>query len=317
MRGLIDYAGLFPPASLPLEAALASYVRYRSLPDAWMLARFVIPASRLVECDTHEALLSAGAPHAFSVLPTGAASAPAFLDALDDDIAAIARFLAHHQGRMSVPLLECRLPADLFDARADTLSAFLSDVRSRLTFALPEPLTLFVEESLTPHEADRTERLAGVLGQLNAAAGGEAAFGYKMRTGGLTPADVPSVEAIAQAIVCCRESSVPFKATAGLHHPIRQFRSEIGGVMHGFANVFVAGILAEVQALDTAAVQTILADEDADNFVFSAVGLGWKNLAATEAQIADARAHFATSFGSCSFEEPLDDLRALGLLDAP
>src|SRR5262245_38924762 len=49
LGGIIDYAGLFPPAQLPLEEAIRNYARYRTEPESWMLGRFVIPATRLKE----------------------------------------------------------------------------------------------------------------------------------------------------------------------------------------------------------------------------------------------------------------------------
>ena len=49
LSGVVDYAGLFPPAGLPLDQAIRNYARYRQGSDAWMLGRFVIPAARLAE----------------------------------------------------------------------------------------------------------------------------------------------------------------------------------------------------------------------------------------------------------------------------
>src|SRR5436190_17389433 len=68
LEGVIDYAGLFPPAKLPLDQALRNYARYRHEPEGWMLGRFVCPASRLVELvPFHEELFAAGPPFVFSV----------------------------------------------------------------------------------------------------------------------------------------------------------------------------------------------------------------------------------------------------------
>ena len=39
VSSIIDYAGLFPPARLPLDTAIGNYARYRTEPEAWMLAR--------------------------------------------------------------------------------------------------------------------------------------------------------------------------------------------------------------------------------------------------------------------------------------
>src|SRR5713101_4042837 len=48
LNRILDYAGLFPPAKLPLEDALRTYLRYRKeSPHRWMLGRFVCPTARL------------------------------------------------------------------------------------------------------------------------------------------------------------------------------------------------------------------------------------------------------------------------------
>ncbi len=84
--------------------------------------------------------------------------------------------------------------------------------------------------------------------------------------------------------------------------------------MHGFINVFVAGVLAHARRLSEEDLQRVLADEDAASFVFTDDGLRWRDWHASTAEIAAARSDFVTSFGSCSFDEPRDDLRALGWL---
>jgi hypothetical protein len=55
---LIDHAALFPPASLPVPEALAEDRRARQSPYAWMLGRFVCPASKLAELGDEERELS-------------------------------------------------------------------------------------------------------------------------------------------------------------------------------------------------------------------------------------------------------------------
>ena len=110
---------------------------------------------------------------------------------------------------------------------------------------------------------------------------------------------VPASEDVASFLL----SGVPFKATAGLHHPIR-------AQMHGFINVFVAAALAWYGA-DRAMLIDALEERDARAFEFDDDALHWRGRALTTAQIAAARRDFAHSFGLCSFEEPVRDLRAL------
>jgi hypothetical protein len=111
----------------------------------------------------------------------------------------------------------------------------------------------------------------------------------------------------------------PFKATAGLHHAIRAVRPltyEEGcprAEMHGFLNVFVAAAFAW-GGMETADIQAVLEEPAALAFDFRDDALNWRGRAISTAEIEHARREFAHSFGSCSFEEPVEDLRTLGLL---
>lgn len=140
----------------------------------------------------------------------------------------------------------------------------------------------------------------------------------KIRTGGLTPDAIPAPEAIADFLHRAAERRLPFKATAGLHHPIRSLRpltyapDSPRAVMHGFLNVFTAAAFAWHGA-GRDLLTAVLAEEDARAFEFGDE-LRWRDHRLTAAQIQTARRDFAHSFGSCSFEEPVADLRELGYL---
>ena len=62
LDGLIDYAGLFPPAALSMPAAVAAYARYVIGTDRAMLGRFVVPAARLADFTAAVDALPHGAP---------------------------------------------------------------------------------------------------------------------------------------------------------------------------------------------------------------------------------------------------------------
>jgi len=155
-----------------------------------------------------------------------------------------------------------------------------------------------------------------VRGLVTALAGGEA--GAKVRTGGLSPADFPSAKALAHFITACAAADVPFKATAGLHHPIRlprgQVTREVQAPMHGFLNVFLAACLAWSERIDAAEVESILLIEAASEFRFDDESIAVRGHRLTAERIEAARERFAHSFGSCSFDEPIADLRLLTLL---
>ena len=112
---------------------------------------------------------------------------------------------------------------------------------------------------------------------------------------------------------------LPFKATAGLHHPVRSMRAltyapeSPRAMMHGFLNVFAAATFAW-HGSERGVLLDVLNETEADAFGFDSKALDWRGRRLSAQQIADARHNFAHSFGSCSFEEPIGDLRALELL---
>jgi hypothetical protein len=138
----------------------------------------------------------------------------------------------------------------------------------------------------------------------------------KVRTGGVIPDAIPSVETVAAFIRACADRRLPFKATAGLHHPVRAEHALTyepaapRAVMHGFLNVFLTAAFAWHGDRD---LEPILAETDPVAFRFDDRA-HWRDRSLTADQVRDARAGFAHSFGSCSFTEPVRDLEALGLL---
>jgi hypothetical protein len=141
----------------------------------------------------------------------------------------------------------------------------------------------------------------------------------KVRTGALTPGAIPSASDLADFLVEAAARRLPVKATAGLHHPLRAERAltyepdSPRAVMHGFLNVFTAAAFAWHGA-DRSLILDLLHATDAHAFQFTETGLSWCGQSLATEQIGTARREFAHSFGSCSFEEPVEDLRLLGWL---
>lgn len=290
LAGLVDYAGLFPPAVLSLESALAEYARWRCSPEAWMLGRFVLPAGRLDEFSRA----------ADASLPRPGDAEPWRLSALvgpdvSGDAARVTAFNASQAGRAVVDAVELKA------GNAGEAEAALA--------ALPRGLAAFVEVPL----GGDLEGFLAVLRRLGA--------GAKVRTGGLVPEAVPDPADVARFIAACAAAGVRWKATAGLHHPMRAERAltyEPAGpraVMHGFLNVFAAAAFARAGA-SFADVEAVLHEEDASALRLDGDGLAWRHLRVPADGVAATRRGFATSFGSCSFAEPVAGLRSLGVLEA-
>jgi hypothetical protein len=280
MSGLIDYAGLFPPARLELDAAIRSYARYLAEDDAWMLNRFIIPATRLDELDPYVAELFAGeaGPLRLTVI-AGAGAHPA---------GAMRAFAERHGGRVAIEAVETPLSPE-----AESAEQVAASLRAMAGF---EELELYVEVP-----GGRIADVAGIAG-------------FKLRCGGLEAAAFPSIEQVADVIAACRDQGVPLKCTAGLHHPMRHPDPDTGAVQHGFFNLFGAGVLAHALQLSTEQIRSCLAEENASAFTFDDDAFAWNGFAADASSVAAARSELMTGYGSCSFDEPREDLRSLGLL---
>ena len=296
---LVDYAGLFPPAEQAMDAAVAEYRRWRRSPQAWMLGRFVVPAVRLAELATR--LDPDGAP------PEGL-SALLGRD-LQADLARVQAFNAGQRGRACVDTVELKA------ATADELTAALAAIPPALVAYVELPVGSRGQASPADIDARSSMRPDPDLLALLHARGARA----KVRTGGVVAAAIPSVAELAGFLAATAAALAPFKATAGLHHAIRgeyplTYQAKAPrAVMHGFLNVFAAAVIARSGAAP-GELEAVLEERDPRAFRLDEEGLGWRDRRVTTAQVARCRADFALSFGSCSFAEPVDELRALGLL---
>jgi hypothetical protein len=268
---LIDHAALFPPASMDMPAALAADREARASEHAWMLDRFICPASRLGE------------------LPADAPRLSVVLDGGEGDLEAVAA--AQQQGR-AVELVEDRLPDPTWvpDTQALVRSKLGGDVQAYW--------------ELSPGRG-----LAGAVAAVR-----EAGAGAKIRCGGVTAEAFPSVEAVAAFVAACRDAGVRFKATAGLHHPVRHVDAATGFHMHGFLNLLAAAVFAHAEGLGKEELAALLSEEDPTAFEVDADGLAIHGHRADAAAIAAARAELFAAYGSCSFAEPVQDLTDLGVL---
>jgi hypothetical protein len=291
----IDYAGMFPPCSLGLEPALKNQAEYVRSSDAWMLGSFVLSTEQfdavrqlLAEFDAHH-------PLRVAALGAKTASVDAFLEALDNADAAIRSLSRHNVDLVSMSHLEMFLPRDVDIASLKEARSIVGD------------LPVFWEAP-----PDRAEQTIALLAEFNSDADSPS-FGYKLRTGGVTADAFPTSMQVAKALVTPATHQLPIKFTAGLHHPLRQYREEVQTKMHGFLNVLGAAVLAAEHRWDTNQTAMMLEDENVDSFSFTADFFAWREWRIDIKRL-QYRRQFVVSFGSCSFDEPRDDLRALGFL---
>jgi hypothetical protein len=241
LERVIDYAGIFPPATLSAVDAVANYQRYASGSHRWMLRWLVVGAADLQQV-------------------------PRELD-----------------GSLSV--------------LSDTDEPRAAAIEAKRVVSMRQPAYCEV-----------------AIGELDAVR--RAGSFAKIRTGGVKPEAIPSVADVGTFIRACAERRLPFKATAGLHHPVRAEHpltyetNAPRAVMHGFLNVFLAAAFTWHGERD---IEPILAETDPAAFRFDDCAR-WRDRSLDVAQVRAARADFAHSFGSCSFEEPVRDLQTLGFL---
>ncbi|MBI3863234.1 MAG: hypothetical protein HY290_15190 [Planctomycetia bacterium] len=311
LAGSIDYAGMFPPAGLPLNQAIDELRRHRRGPAGWMIGRFVVPAAKLAELAVSYELERDGR---LTVIVAAADSGDAFLKNLDAALTGVAEFPA----RAAIDTLEFRWPADsMRECDAARLGNLVHTAAGEIVASRLQPITMYFElprpESPTAGRAGHELCRAAIaaLAEYNRTAGNlNCLAGFKLRCGGTDPAAVPSPGEVAAVICECLDRGVFWKATAGLHHPLRRNGDES---MHGFLNLLVAAVLAGVHRLDEKQTRAIVETVDAGQFRFTADGLSWGDFATSSAQVAAAREHSLRSFGSCSIDEPWQDLRLLEL----
>jgi len=295
----VDYAGLFPPAQLDMPGAVAEYTSYLDSPDSWALGRFVVPVARL-----DELAAEVMATRSAAIGSLGTPSSPHGLSVvLGADVAAAgASLLAYNAahdadadqwwGRVEAVELRAATP----DSIADAMRLIPGDDFER-----------YVEIPITADPA----ALVRAIGAAHAFA--------KVRTGGTTADAFPSSADLARFLATCVAEGVAFKATAGLHHPLRgdyPLTYEPGsstGRMYGFLNVFLATAFLRAGHGESAA-REMLEEQDASSLTFDEAGAAWRGRRLSAGQLAEARGLAIRSFGSCSFREPVDDLTALGLL---
>jgi hypothetical protein len=288
---LIDYAGLFPPAGLAMLAAVTNYDSYLASEYSWMLGRFIVPAGRLNEFD-----------EALGRLPVADAKRWGLSALLGADPSAdIARSVEFNMrtsgsgnGRSAV--------VESVEVKAESPA----DV-TRMAGIIPRELTAYFEIPLAGHERECITAIA------------ECGCRAKIRTGGESADKFPDSAQVIEFVRLCALAGVPFKATAGLHHPIRSVHrftyqpDSPSGMMHGFLNLFLATAFVKAE-METRVAMELLEEQSAAALKFDSGGVEWREHRLSWRQIAAARQDFSVSFGSCSFTEPVDDLRSLGLL---
>jgi hypothetical protein len=285
LNGLIDYAGLFPPAGLSMPEAVRNFAAYQRREDAWALGRFVVPVSRLAEFERALELLPES-ERLGSRWPLSALLGAEPRADLDQVLVFNER---HVHAGPEVEALETRAP------EAAAIGAMLG--------IMPAGLELFFELPLSASLPVLMEEV------------GRAGARAKIRTGGVQPAEIPPPEDVLEFLEVAARARVPFKATAGLHHPVRGAarltyeRASPCATMHGYLNVILAAaLLWHGRPVEEA--RRLLLAEGRENLALGEEGIGWEGVTVALPEIARARREFVLAVGSCSFTEPVEEIES-------
>ena len=284
LEQLIDDASLFPPAKLAMVPALRAHARHAESAYAWLGGKFVLPASRGEEFALARAATTT--PIELSVILDAGLQAKG--DTVRADLERVARIRA--LPGVTVSSLEARLPRVPLDAAA--AQRIVATVAEHWP---ADPVAFWYESSYDAGWATPPAQWLAVLAAARAESPANLTLGAKVRCGGPDPGATPSVEDLAAFVIAAQEQGVPWKATAGLHHPVRGEHGVEGGVVqHGFLNLFVAAVALHAGALEPARVAEVLGEHDPRAFVVDPLHLGWREVRIEAEAVAAAREHVAS-----------------------
>ena len=277
LTGLIDYAGLYPPAGLDMRSAVQNYLAYGENKHAFALGRFIVDLNRLSE-------LRAVAGDSVRNLRLSVIASP------------------NSEWHALYALIHNGVQIDAIEVKA----VYLSDIE-RIRRSIPSDVTTYFELPVHPPAGDLLEAVS--------AAGAR----VKLRMGGVVADAFPSTASVAETMNALRDCRLAFKATAGLHHPVRSRHpftyaaDSPTGTMHGFVNLCCAAALMHFGG-ETCEAKLLLDEQDLSSWQVTPDTIAWRSYRWSADQLREVREKFLISFGSCSFEEPIHDLETLGWL---
>ena len=310
LHGIVDYAGLFPPAALSMDESVNRYAGHLHSEHRWMLSHFICPASQLDVFEQAAAPHWAHHPWSVSLLTRGGADVDTWCAELGRGLDLAQEVRSRNQDGIRTAAVECPAPDELVQSGStDAISAWLG-AAAKVLDREQAPDTVFIE--LPAYPIARTASIMEAI-SLNQPKG-HTHWAVKLRTGGVEAAAFPGTNQVADFVHSAHQNGVPVKFTAGLHHPFRHFSESVDTKMHGFINVFLGSALTASGAIDAQQLVDVLEDQDPGHFHFGSEYASWQSAKITLENIDMARGASALSFGSCSFSEPVEDLKQAGWL---
>lgn len=314
LNGLIDYAGLFPPAKLPLDEAFPNYVKYKNEKYQKIISKFICPAEKLSELQSllYEIPESFERVYPVSVLGKGGLDKEDFFMNLEYDLKNWHTFQSKNSTVTESKTFEVKIPEVLIaSGNSDTIYDLIEPCSDFISQIIGEDVIIAFEVTLIDDWKHNTRKSIEAIKRHNLNFDNVI---FKLRTGGLTAEAFPATDQVAFVIHELLDRNIPMKCTAGLHHPLRHFNKSVNIKMHGFFNIFCCGVIAYTHNISHHEMVNLLEDENATRFEFSGEYFSWNGYRVTLDEISAGREEFLLSFGSCSFNEPLEDMKSMGLL---
>lgn len=290
-EGIIDYAGLFPPAKLKLPDAFNSFLALQKGEFSWMVNRFVCPANQLADLAS---LLQDQKPDAeffVSVIGDWADDFAEWESKLEINAQQMDSFFRQTDGLAEIAGLEIRIPSNKTPSALHDLKAF-------------QHIDVYAEVPLNDQMA---ENLAAVAETDWIKAKG--------RTGSIHADQIPSPAALTEFLIQALDLELPFKLTAGLHEPLYHFDDGVGANLFGFLNIMAACSAHLQQTLTPAEFENILTQTTSNDAAIQTGGWSWGDYRFSAAEVESMRDCFE-GFGSCSVDEPVEGLKRINMLGA-
>ena len=276
----IDYAGSFPPASLPTDQVATQLISALNSQHNWFVNRVVLNYDEILTFDS-----------------TLAAS-----HSLDSS--------------RRIPL--CAVVGEQWQVAMTRLNEIAPELRATQVTAIegkwtesnlpPELLenhngsTIYVELPIDDELENRLRFLR------------DAKLCAKLRAGGTRSELFPAVKAVVEFLSGCRRIGLPYKLTAGLHHLwadqycMTYATDSPKTIMHGFLQVALAALALETDANSIDVATEILKSTSAAHVSITSTGIGWRDQSWSLADFQSLRQNRLHAIGSCSIDEPLDEL---------
>lgn len=296
LSGILDYAGVYPPAKLDFTSSYTNYCTYQNSAKAFMLGSFVCPIANLEDLGKSQ---PSGSPIEVAVISSPTQNQEEFFRQLESDVEKTKSYFSNTTPSHELYSFEVRLMS--YDTDVEKCEKILNKL-----YSINKNVKIFLEVPFLDGWENSVPEIISRISE-------QTICNAKIRTGGLNQNAFPTVKQLQQFIYSCANNELPFKATAGLHYPVTHWDDEIKVNMHGFFNVFIAAICM-YHNYEHEIAEKILSSQNPSDFQFYdeyAVICGTK---ITLEEIEQGRT-FALSFGSCSLDEPIENLVSLGYIE--